>query len=120
MDRPVLIVASKQDETLINSICNGFENKLGHFRGVISMARSPAGYNTAGSQFFICHGSPRGLDGEYAAFGRVTSGMDVVDKIAETPNSGANGAVAQNDMPVIKSITIDGDFDIPEPEKILR
>ncbi|MDR2736337.1 MAG: peptidylprolyl isomerase, partial [Gracilibacteraceae bacterium] len=58
------------------------------------------------------------LDGEYAAFGRVTDGMDVLDKLAETPNSGPNGAVAEKDKPIIKSITIDVDDELPEPEKL--
>ena len=68
---------------------NGFENNLSHTRGVISMARrgNPY-YDSASSQFFICHGDSTFLDGQYAAFGRVISGMDVVDKIASTPVKG--------------------------------
>ena len=96
---------------------NGVKNDLKHTRGVISMARSNA-YNSAGSQFFIMHDDSAGLDGKYAAFGRVISGMDVVDRIAETPNSGPNGAVAEDDKPVIKSITINSDIELPEPDKI--
>ena len=98
---------------------NGFENNLNHTRGVISMAR-PGDFNAAGSQFFICHADRGDLDGKYAAFGMVTSGMAVVDRLAETPNDGPNGSVAPADMPVIKSITIDGDFELPEPEKLSR
>jgi len=98
---------------------NGFENNLSHNRGVMSMARGN-NFNSAGSQFFICHGDPQFLDGAYAGFGMVTSGMDVVDRIAETPNSGGNGAVAPGDMPAIKSITIDGDFTMAGPDKIKR
>ena len=60
---------------------NGVSNSLSHTRGVISMARANA-YNSASSQFFICHGNPTYLDGQYAAFGKVTEGMDVVDAIA--------------------------------------
>ncbi|MBO5870488.1 MAG: peptidylprolyl isomerase [Clostridia bacterium] len=60
---------------------NGVENNLSHKRGVISMARS-AEYDSAGSQFFICHADSEFLDGQYAAFGKVTDGMDVVDAIA--------------------------------------
>jgi len=99
---------------------NGVRNNLSHTRGVISMGRLPSGYDTAGSQFFICHGDPTGLDGDYAAFGRVTSGMDIVDRIAETPNNGPDGSVAPENMPVIRSITIDGDFSMAEPRKLPR
>jgi peptidyl-prolyl cis-trans isomerase B (cyclophilin B) len=96
---------------------NGVVNGLTHTRGVISMARTPEP-NSAGSQFFIMHGNAPNLDGLYAAFGRVISGMDVVDKIAGTPNDGENGSVADSDKPVIKSITIDDDIELPEPEKL--
>ena len=82
---------------------NGTANNLSHTRGTISMARS-SGYDTAGSQFFICQADSTYLDGQYAAFGRVTSGMDVVDKIADAQKDA-------NDKPikdiVIKSITVD-------------
>ena len=64
---------------------NGFrENNLRHSRGVLSMARSMMP-NSAGSQFFIMHANAPHLDGDYAAFGKVTEGMDVVDAIAQTP-----------------------------------
>ena len=97
---------------------NGFENNLKHERGVISMAR-PANFDGAGSQFFIVHQDRPDLDGGYATFGRVIDGMDVVDKIAATPSSGSpRGEVAKEDMPVIKSITIDSDIELPEPNKI--
>ena len=96
---------------------NGFENNLLHTRGVLSMAR-PQNYNGAGSQFFIMHDDAHFLDGGYAAFGKVIDGMDVVDRIALTPNSGPNGAVAPGDMPVIKSITIDSDVNLPAPDKL--
>ena len=96
---------------------NGFENDLSHTRGVFSMARS-ANFNSAGSQFFICHGDPQFLDGSYAAFGMVTDGLDIVDDIAETRVIDGNGSVAPDDMPVIKSINIDGDFELPEPDKL--
>lgn len=62
---------------------NGVENPIRHTRGVISMARS-ADPDSAGSQFFIVHEDAPHLDGQYAAFGRVTEGMDVVDEIANT------------------------------------
>ena len=96
---------------------NGFSNDLSHTRGVLSMARS--GHpDSAGSQFFIVHGDSTFLDGSYAAFGQVTSGMDVVDRLANTPNSGDNGAVAPANMPVISTITIDSDIELPEPDKL--
>jgi len=98
---------------------NGWENNLSHTRGVMSMARG-SDFNSAGSQFFICHGDPTFLNENYAAFGMVTDGMDVVDRIAETPNSGSNGATAPSDMPVIRRITIDGDLRLPEPDKLGR
>ena len=63
---------------------NGVKNDLKHTRGVISMARS-ANPNSAGSQFFIMHADAPHLDGQYAAFGKVVEGMDVVDEIAATP-----------------------------------
>ncbi len=65
---------------------NGVNNTLKHKRGVLSMARS-AHPDSAGSQFFIMHADAPHLDGQYAAFGAVTAGMDVVDEIAETPTS---------------------------------
>ena len=85
---------------------NGVENDLKHERGVISMARSAA-YDSASSQFFIMHKTTSSLDGSYAAFGRVTDGMDVVDKIAEnTPVTDSNGTVAAANQPVIETIKI--------------
>ena len=63
---------------------NGFKNDLKHDRGVLSMARAMSP-NSAGSQFFIMHANAPHLDGDYAAFGMVTEGMDVVDAIAQTP-----------------------------------
>ena len=63
---------------------NGFDNPIRHTRGVISMARSMAP-NSAGSQFFIMHQDAPHLDGQYAAFGHVVEGLDVVDEIAATP-----------------------------------
>lgn len=63
---------------------NGVENPIAHERGVLSMARAQ-NPNSAGSQFFIMHQDAPHLDGQYAAFGRVVEGMDVVDRIAQTP-----------------------------------
>ena len=98
---------------------NGWDNDLSHKRGVVSMARSNAP-NSGGSQFFIVHEDSDFLDGKYAAFGKVTEGMDVVDRLAKTPVTDGNGTVAAADKPVIKSITIDSDIDLPEPEKLSK
>ncbi len=85
---------------------NGIENNLAHTRGVISMARSNDP-NSASSQFFIMHQDAPHLDGAYAAFGQVTSGIEVVDAICNaTPVQDANGTVAAADQPRIKEIRI--------------
>ena len=85
---------------------NGVENDISHVRGTISMARS-SDPDSASSQFFIVHQDSTYLDGQYAAFGHVTDGMDVVDAIcADTPVQDGNGTVAAEDQPVITSITI--------------
>lgn len=83
---------------------NGVENSISHTRGTISMARASA-YNSASSQFFIMHQDYTGLDGAYAAFGKVTDGMEVVDKICKNviPVDN-NGTVLKNEQPVIESI----------------
>ncbi|MCL2717451.1 MAG: peptidylprolyl isomerase [Lachnospiraceae bacterium] len=75
---------------------NGVENNLKHTAGVLSMARS-ADPDSAGSQFFIMHKDSQHLDGSYAAFGKILSGMDIVDKIAET-------AVDHQDKPVAEQV----------------
>lgn len=85
---------------------NGVKNSISHVRGTISMARSSMP-NSASSQFFIVHQDSIFLDGQYAAFGTVTSGMEVVDKIcADTAVEDDNGTVAKNNQPVIEKITI--------------
>ena len=85
---------------------NGAKNSISHVRGTISMARSSMP-NSASSQFFIVHQDSTFLDGKYAAFGTVTSGMEVVDKIcADTAVEDDNGTVAKNNQPVIEKITI--------------
>ena len=85
---------------------NGVENNLSHTRGVLSMARSSAP-DSASSQFFIVHQDSTFLDGQYAGFGMVTKGMEVVDKIAEeTPVTDSNGTVIKSNQPVIESITL--------------
>ena len=85
---------------------NGWDNPLSHKRGTISMARSNDP-NSASSQFFIVHEDSTFLDPDYAAFGTVTEGMDVVDAICKDaqPTDG-NGAIAAKDQPVINSVTI--------------
>ena len=86
---------------------NGVENNISHKRGVISMARSPQDNNSASSQFFIMHKDGDYLDGSYAAFGHVSEGMDVVDKIAEnTPVTDSNGTVSKENQPIIEKIVI--------------
>ena len=69
---------------------NGWDNPIKHTRGVISMARA-GDPDSAGSQFFIMHADADYLDGQYAAFGHVVNGMDVVDRIAATPTNRWNG-----------------------------
>ncbi|MBA4700698.1 MAG: peptidylprolyl isomerase [Ruminococcus sp.] len=94
---------------------NGFENSLLHDEGVLSMARSMHP-DSAGSQFFIMHKKSPHLDGAYAAFGKITEGMDIVNQIAET-------ATDYSDKPlepqVLKKVTVDtfGE-DYEEPERV--
>ncbi len=94
---------------------NGFKNDLSHSRGVLSMARA-MDPNSAGSQFFIMHADGPFLDGQYAAFGKVTEGMDVVDGIVAIPTD-------WNDRPRedqrMKKVTVDTQgVEYSEPEKI--
>ena len=85
---------------------NGVDNPLSHTRGAISMARSNDP-DSASSQFFIVHEDSDFLDGEYAVFGYVTEGMEIVDKICEdVPVQDNNGTVEPEDQPVIESIKI--------------
>ena len=86
---------------------NGVENDISHVRGVISMARSQD-YDSASSQFFIVHQDSTFLDGQYAGFGHVTKGMDVVDKIVEDANPvDDNGTIESNDQPIITKVTVE-------------
>ena len=94
---------------------NGFKNDLKHTEGVLSMARTMIP-DSAGSQFFIMHKPAPHLDGEYAAFGKVTEGMDVVNAIAE-------GDTDMRDKPlvpqVMKTVTVETfGVSYPEPEKV--
>jgi len=83
---------------------NGVKNNLKHTRGVISMARNNISMDSAGSQFFIMHADASYLDGQYAAFGKVIEGMDVVDAIATTPTYASDRPRKEV---VIKSVTVD-------------
>ena len=83
---------------------NGVDNDISHKRGVISMARNGYSMDSASSQFFICHQDAPHLDGQYAAFGQVVEGMDVVDAIAAV-QTGANDRPVN--PPVIKTIVIE-------------
>ena len=85
---------------------NGVENPLSHTRGAISMARSQI-KDSASSQFFIVHEDSTFLDGDYACFGYVTEGMEVVDAICkDTKVEDNNGSVAKANQPVIESIEV--------------
>lgn len=94
---------------------NGFKNDLKHTPGVLSMARTMIP-DSAGSQFFIMHKDAPHLDGEYAAFGKVTEGMEVVNTIAETQTDWNDRPVNEQKM---KSVTVDTFGETyPEPEKL--
>lgn len=94
---------------------NGFENNLKHTEGVLSMARAMHP-DSAGSQFFIMHKTSPHLDGSYAAFGKITEGMDVVNKIAETPTDYMDRPMSPQK---IASMTVECfGVDYPEPEKM--
>ena len=82
---------------------NGVENSLAHTEGVLSMARAMHP-DSAGSQFFIMHKAAPHLDGEYAAFGKVTEGMDIVNKIAEVPTDYSDRPL---DPQKIKKVTVE-------------
>lgn len=90
---------------------NGVENNLSHMRGVISMARRGAmpdteeTMNSASSQFFICHADSEFLDGNYAAFGRVIAGMDVVDKIAASKTNSNDKPIRNQTINTIRFVT---------------
>ena len=93
---------------------NGVNNPIKHTRGVISMARS-MDPNSAGSQFFIMHKTSPHLDGAYAAFGKITEGMDIVNKIAETATDYSDRPLEPQRM---KTVTVETfGVDYPEPEK---
>lgn len=100
---------------------NGFTaNSLSHGKGVISMARRGDHPDTAGSQFFIMVADNPGLDGQYAAFGKITSGQDVADRISLSPNDGSQMSMAL-EPPQIQTVVVDT-FDVtyPAPKTIAR
>ena len=93
---------------------NGFQNDLSHDPGVLSMARTMMP-DSAGSQFFIMHEKSPHLDGQYAAFGMITEGMDVVNKIANTKTDYSDRPLEPQ---MIKTMTVDTfGVEYPEPEK---
>ena len=93
---------------------NGFKNDLKHTTGVLSMARSMMP-NSAGSQFFIMHETSPHLDGEYAAFGKLIEGQEVVDRIAQTDRDYSDRPYTPQ---VMKKVTVETfGVDYPEPEK---
>lgn len=96
------------DEKIVGEFSdNGHPNSISHVRGTISMARSQA-YNSASSQFFIMQADTPNLDGQYAAFGHVTEGMDVVDAMCEAARpTDNNGTIAAADQPRIASVKMD-------------
>lgn len=98
---------SKSPETIKGEFsANGVDNKLSHTRGAISMARANP-YDSASSQFFIVHKDSTFLDGKYAAFGYVTSGIEVVDAVCEAAKpTDDNGSIPKDQQPVIVSIKI--------------
>lgn len=94
---------------------NGFSNDLKHTPGVLSMARA-IDPNSAGSQFFIMHETSPHLDGQYAAFGKVTDGLDVVNKIAEVPTDYSDRPLEPQ---MIQNMTVDTfGVEYPEPETV--
>ena len=94
---------------------NGVKNELKHKRGVLSMARSQSP-NSAGSQFFVMHADAKHLDGQYAAFGKVTSGLEVVDAIAGVKTNMQDRPLEEQK---IASITVDTHGETyPEPKKL--
>ena len=86
---------------------NGIENNISHTEGVLSMARMSNSFNSASSQFFIMVGDNTYLDGQYAAFGHVTDGYDIVKKISEDARpTDSNGTIRPEEQPVIEKIVI--------------
>lgn len=100
------MIPGKEPENIVGEFkANGYDNNITHKRGVISMARTNE-YNSATSQFFIMQATKPHLDGNYAAFGYVVEGMDVVDAICDTVGTEKDESIARFDQPVIDSVTI--------------
>lgn len=96
---------------------NNFKNDLKHTKGIVSMARSQLP-NSAGSQFFIMLGTASNLDGDYAAFGKVTQGMEIIEKIEKIEEvSNSQTGKLKNNIKIIKAIVNTKGIDYPEPEK---
>ena len=94
---------------------NGFRNDLKHTAGVLSMARTMIP-DSAGSQFFIMHKDAPHLDGQYAAFGKVTEGMDIVNAIAQTDTDFSDKPL---DPQIMETVTVETfGINYPEPEKV--
>ena len=94
---------------------NGIQNDLKHTEGVLSMARA-MDPDSAGSQFFIMHKASPHLDGSYAAFGKITEGMEVVNKIAETRTDFTDRPLTEQRMATVTVDTFGVEY--PEPEKL--
>jgi len=99
-------MGGSENEIVGEFAMNGHENSISHVRGVISMARAQDP-NSASSQFFICHEDSTFLDGQYAAFGEVIEGLDVVDTVCEKAQPvDDNGTIPAEEQPVMTSVKI--------------
>ena len=96
---------------------NGFDTGMDHRRGAISMARDDAP-DTAGTQFFICHRDAHKLDGRYAAFGYMTSGFDVLDRLAALPTSGKETWNKPLQMPRMARVRVTSDAPLPPVRRL--
>ena len=96
---------------------NGVDTGLRHVRGTLSMARDE-GVDTAGTQFFVCHRDAPRLDGRYAAFGQLTDGFDVLDRIAAVPTLGPEHWHRPLDMPVLSRVRVQSDLPLPPVRRL--
>ncbi|MBQ7646248.1 MAG: peptidylprolyl isomerase [Clostridia bacterium] len=99
---------------------NNFKNDLSHTRGVLSMARRSDSYDSAGSQFFVClsNACANSLDGDYASFGKVTKGMDIIDKIEADVGTSSNMGMLSTSLRIVKTTVDTKGATYPEPEVI--
>ena len=99
---------------------NNFKNDLSHTRGVLSMARRSDSYDSAGSQFFVClsDSCTYSLDGDYASFGKVTKGMDIIDKIEADVGTSSNMGMLSTAIKIVKTTVDTKGATYPEPEVI--